>query len=202
MPRRVLMDDFPQYLPFVNRERQVADCVSHFAKAFTAAYDTESGQRWDDEPQGTRMATMATTMTTTRTCTELPTPRRKSGAEELQDGDRSRWTWYRSAVVSHARFLSRRSASKLSRDMLVAHCSVPPSLLCCTRQVNMGPLHLRCCWERGGTPRLRFIGRVKTSTAACRTRTDIRPCTASCTSTSKTGRGTGRRALHRCSSAP
>ena len=32
MPRRVLMDDFPQYLPFVNRERQVADCVSHFAK--------------------------------------------------------------------------------------------------------------------------------------------------------------------------
>ena len=43
MPRRVLMDDFPQYLPFVNRERQVADCVSHFAKAFTDAYDTESG---------------------------------------------------------------------------------------------------------------------------------------------------------------
>ena len=43
MPRRVLMDDFPQYLPFVNRERQVADCVSHFAKAFAAAYDTQSG---------------------------------------------------------------------------------------------------------------------------------------------------------------
>jgi hypothetical protein len=38
------MDDFPQYLPFVNREQQVADCVSHFAKAFTTAYDTESDQ--------------------------------------------------------------------------------------------------------------------------------------------------------------
>jgi hypothetical protein len=45
MPLGVLMDDFPQYLPFVNRQRQVADCVSHFAKAFDTAYGTESDQK-------------------------------------------------------------------------------------------------------------------------------------------------------------
>jgi hypothetical protein len=38
MPSQVGLDDFHQYLPFVNRERQVRQCVSHFAENFDLAY--------------------------------------------------------------------------------------------------------------------------------------------------------------------
>jgi hypothetical protein len=44
LPRQVWLRDFPQYLPFVNREQQVTDCVSHFAKLFSESYHTESKQ--------------------------------------------------------------------------------------------------------------------------------------------------------------
>ena len=147
MPRRVLMDDFPQYLPFVNRERQVADCVSHFAKAFTAAYDTETGQHEmmdhkdedgddgdddddDEDVYGTR--------------------------NPAQEAARKNYKMVIAAggpgigqPLPHAPSVQQVRAKLRDMLELTAPCL---SVVCCARQDDVGPLRFRCCWER-----LRYI---------------------------------------------
>ena len=178
MPRRVLMDDFPQYLPFVNRERQVADCVSHFAKAFTAAYDTESGQH------------------------EMMDHRDEEG-DDGDDGDDNDDVYgarnpaqeaarknYKMVIAAggpgigqpppHAPSVQQVRANL--RDMLVLTAPCLSVVLCQARRRGPATPSLLL----GAPPLHRRTG---SSTAVCGTHTDTRPCIASCTRTFTTGKG-------------